>query len=506
MKKTIFTLLGLTVLSFNSLLATENVRFGQDQKTTSGIAERYDNFGSSIEAHGDFNHDGYDDLVIGVPYEDVGSVKNAGGIVVVYGSSKGLKYKNMRWFDQNSKQVPGGVEADDRFGSSLVAGDFNKDGYTDLAVGVPGEDVGKVKDAGAIIILYGSYYGLRGYGSKWFDQDSKGIPGGVEAYDHFGAVLSAGDFNRDGYSDLVIGIPNEDIGKKKDAGAITMMYGSKKGLTGSGAKWFDQDSSGIPGGVEAYDNFGSSLATGDFNHNGYDDVAVGVPYEDLGKVKNAGAVVIICGSKYGLHGSGAQWLDQDTGGIPGGVEAYDYFGQTLATGDFNKDGYVDLAIGIPSEGIGSVKDAGGITIIYGSRKGLRPYSSSWFDQNTPGIPGHVEQYDRFGSSLSAGDFNRDGYVDLVVGIPHENKGTIQNAGAVTIIYGSNNGLRGYNAKWLDQNSPGVAGHVEAYDYFGLSLSMGDFNNDGYSDLAIGIPYEDIGNTINAGMVDIIYGK
>ncbi len=154
--------------------------------------------------------------------------------------------------------------------------DFNGDGYDDLAIGAPGEN----NSAGMVHILYSSPTGLTSTGSQTFTQSSLGTDSS-EAGDRFGASLAAGDFNGDGYDDLAVGIPGEDIGSISDAGAVSIIFGSVNGLTGSRDQFWHQDSVNVPGGAEAGDQFGYSLATGDFNGedvNGKSmcDLAVGV--------------------------------------------------------------------------------------------------------------------------------------------------------------------------------------------------------------------------------------
>ena len=122
----------------------------------------------------------------------------------------------------------------DRWGSTLAAGDFDADGYDDLIIGVPQEDIGSIQDAGAVIVLYGSASGLATSRARGFNQDSLGIPGGNEAGDRWGETLVVDDFNGDSFADLIVGVPNESIGSIQKAGAITVIYGSTEGLTSQG--------------------------------------------------------------------------------------------------------------------------------------------------------------------------------------------------------------------------------------------------------------------------------
>jgi len=145
-----------------------------------------------------------------------------------------------------------------------------------------------------------------------------------------GTCKTCGDFNGDGYMDLAIGVPGEDV-NANNAGAVNVIYGSSSGLHKSLAKadqiW-SQDSSGIIGTAGLDDNFGSSLTAGDFNNDGFDDLAIGVPGEDV-NANNAGAVNVIYGSSSALHKNLAkadQFWSQDSGGIAGTAGLDDNFG------------------------------------------------------------------------------------------------------------------------------------------------------------------------------------
>ena len=421
-----------------------------------------------------------------------------------------------------------------------IAGDFNDDGYDDLAIGVPGEDIGPIQAAGAVNVIYGSPSGLKANASgstpddQLWHQDIKGVNGVAEAYDRFGTALAVGDFNDDGYDDLAIGVPGEDIGNIVNAGAVNILYGSKGGLRASASgdtpndQSWHQNSPGVKGGAEAYDAFGSSLAAGDFNNDGHDDLAIGVPYEDVSSITDAGAVNVLYGHESGLtaYALGStpddQFWTQNTPSVKNVSEAYDKFGIALAVGDFNNDGEDDLAIGVPNEDVGNIANAGAVNVLYGHKSsGLRasalgstPNDQYWH-QNTPSILGVAEVGDRFGSALAAGDFNDDGEDDLAIGVPYEDLGILgskTNAGAVNVIYGhESSGLRANalgstpNDQFWHQNRAGVKDVSESYDYFGFALAAGDFNDDGEDDLAIGVPYEDLGSRINAGAVNVIYG-
>jgi hypothetical protein len=138
----------------------------------------------------------------------------------------------------------------------------------------------------------------------------------------------------------------------------------------------------------------------DFNHDGFADLAVGVPQDQPGGL--AGAVNVLYGSASGLSGSGSQYFTQNTRGVGSSAEIFDAFGAALAGGDFNNDGAGDLAVGAPRESLGSIVDrAGAVNVLYGSAGGFSGTGSQFFTQETPGVGGSAENNDLFGFALAA---------------------------------------------------------------------------------------------------------
>ncbi|MBI4518603.1 MAG: FG-GAP repeat protein [Deltaproteobacteria bacterium] len=422
------------------------------------------------------------------------------------------------------------ISRGDRFGSALVACDFNNDGESDLAIGVPEEDVGAVRHAGMVNVLYGTHgqqlQTTAPADQSWTQNSSLGggpVEGSSELGDRFGGALAGGDFNDDGFCDLAIGVPGESIGADEDAGFVNVLYGSAAGLqtTAPADQGWSQDSGGVEGSSGAGDLLGTALAAGDFNNDGYDDLAIGAPGESIGAVEDAGFVNVLYGSAAGLQTAAPadQGWSQDSsvggGAVEGTVERGDRFGSALAAGDFDNNGADDLAVGVPNEEVNGDLEAGFVNVLYGrtGAVGLQtttPVDQGW-SQDSLGVDDSAEEGDHFGRALAAGDFDNDGADDLAVGVPEEDL-PAADGGLVAVLYGdAGTGLQTTaptDDAWT-QNSAGVEGAAEQGDRFGAALAAGDFDNNGVDDLAIGVPEEDLTvggtNYLDAGYVNVLYG-
>ena len=250
-----------------------------------------------------------------------------GTVTVIPGAASRLDVTaNQRWH-QDSLGIADTAESEDMFGFSLATGDFDGSGHDDLAVGVLGEDVGSVEDAGAVNLIYGAGVGLRATGNQLWHQDGTGIADAAEVADSFGSALTAGDFNASGHDDLAVGAPLESVGSIGTAGAVNVIYGSGSRLSATGNQLWSQDSAGIAEAAEFVDLLGSSLTAGDFNGSAHDDLVAGVPGEDVASVVNAGAVNVIYGAGVGLRPDDNQHWHQDSPGIAGVAERDDNLGR-----------------------------------------------------------------------------------------------------------------------------------------------------------------------------------
>jgi FG-GAP repeat len=179
-----------------------------------------------------------------------------------------------------------------------------------------------------------------------------------------------------------------------------VLYGGAGGLTGAGSQLFTQNSSGVGSTAEEGDSFGRALTAGDFNSDGFADLAIGVPFESLGTIREPGAVNVLYGTPTGLTGSGSQTFTQNTPGVGSTAELGDLFGFALAAADFDGDGFADLAVGVQFESLGTLDAVGAVNVLYGTAAGLTGSGSQFFTQNTPGVGSTVEENDLFGFALA----------------------------------------------------------------------------------------------------------
>ncbi|MBO2449339.1 FG-GAP repeat protein [Actinomadura barringtoniae] len=397
--------------------------------------------------------------------------------------------------------------------------DFNGDGYRDLAIGSPSATVAGRRGAGLVSVLYGSRKGLNGARKKVISQATAGVPGAPEAGDHFGSSLASADFDRDGYADLAIGAPEEDAGGKTNAGGVTILWGSRKGL-GKGSAYGEARTAG------ALHRFGEELTVTDIQGDGSPELIVTVPGTSTftwiyfntrttaskpGTASAAGRADVdrswVAAGDINGDGRGDVvygWYDYDGGEVSqrrgftvfyGGANGRFSTGRTvyttvhaLAVGDFDGDRRADVAVGDtydkPSVG-------GRVTVYRGSMFGLG--GSYGIDQATPGVPGAGINEDLFGYSLAVGDVNRDGRADLAVGAPRVDIGRTFNVGRAYVLFGAPGGLTGRGAQAITENTKGVPGTAAAYENFGTQVGLLDHDGDGAADLTAGAPDEDRGN-------------
>src|SRR5262245_1264478 len=421
---------------------------GLDTTSTFTVSSSVHTYGQAVGAAGDVNGDGYADLIVGAPEAEGtgaacsgGSFLGVGRVDVYYGSASGLNASNV-WTLLGCMWTNTGGQLGAGVGT---AGDVNGDGFDDIVVGAPlDRSSGPIR--GAIWVIYGSASGLpvgaNGFGT--LTGASKRQPGTDPTGFGF-TVITAGDVDGDGYADVAAGASGDDT-FGADAGLVRVYRGGSTGLTG-GEYWTLHGSA--PGAF-----LGAWLApAGDVNGDGLPDLLVG----------EANQVLI------------AQSSGTATPSMLPPIAVVSTQRGIATAGDLDGDGLSEVVIGDGAYTNGEASE-GRIAVFAGRGDGPEA-TPVWAPETALDNP-------NFGWSVaSAGDVNGDGIDDVLVGAPTFVNGADADAGVALLYFGSSSGLGGI----------GWAAFGSAGDQLGIAVSAaGDVNGDGFADIVVGAHQSGVG--------------
>ncbi|GAA2277923.1 FG-GAP-like repeat-containing protein [Nonomuraea roseoviolacea subsp. roseoviolacea] len=375
----------------------------------------------------DYDGDGYADLAIGAPGErpdEGGSSTVPGYVVVSYGGARGLDPSRRTVLRPGRDGLPRGFTGGENFGASSASGDFDGDGYADLAIGASSE---RSDGPTAVTIVFGGRGGLSARSAVLIRHEDP----------MFGYMLAAGDFNGDGRQDL--GVATVE--------AAWVVYGSDGIRRRPPRPRLVRRSSAV-----------NALAAGDVTGDGVDDLVVAFSDDDPA---DEGTGAVHRGSPGGLKGVAGPTFDAWGVGV-------------LAVGDVDGDGFGDVIAG---NAYADADDPGGQIFLHRGSASGPAAEGVLISQNSPGVPEDSGDGDGFGADLAVGDVDGDGYADVAVGA----SGKFQQQGAVFLLNGGRGRLPAAAARVL---KPGDAGFARGVQAFGASLRLSDFDKDGRADLAV----------------------
>ncbi|MBA3716970.1 MAG: FG-GAP repeat protein [Actinobacteria bacterium] len=469
------------------------VELGTDASVMVVGAVGADDAGTSVARAGDVNGDGDMDLIVGAP--EAGD-DSAGRAYVIFGPLQSPVIDLAALGEQGFAIV--GEAGDDHAGYSVAAaGDVNHDGHADVIVGAPSAAPHDRAEAGAAYVVFGKsstdQVELGALGARGFRIE------GAKESDFAGfSVSTAGDVDRDGLGDVIVGAPA--LGRHRGYAAVVF---GRRGhapvdlgrLGAAGIRIQGVNKPVQVDGQIVYDETGASVAlAGDVNGDRRPDLVIGSPGPGNGIVTGNAYVVFMPAAKrtveVGALGFGGFRIQ--------GAQGFDYAGESVAAaGDVNSDGFADVITGgTGAHAVGF--EAGAAYVVFGKR------GTSFIDLQKLAGKGFrmdgAEAGEYAGWAVAgAGNAGGDDHPDVFVGAPGANG----DSGSAYVILGQKE-PKSLNLADLGSGGFRLQGLAES-DFAGASVAnVGDMNGDGQPDLAVGAPAADFQDRQNSGAVYVVF--
>ncbi len=387
-------------------------------------------------AVGNVNGDACDDIIIGTLKGDTPNGINTGIVYVVFGNTGYTPSSSVSITSSSVVTIYGGVQAGDdlnRFGQSIAVGDFDSNGRDDIIIGAPGVDLAGKANAGTAYVVFGPLSAGSTVNLATPPANVMTIKGAA-ADDRTGCAVASGDFNADGYDEIVVAATGA-FGTK---GAVYLLNGyADVDTLGTVDLVTPPDKTLIYRGGEEGARIGTALAVGNVNNNIYPDLLISSVVRDnmRGEVYGiAGGPDLIKTRTVDLEEPdlGEFWIYGDDQG--------EMIGHSLAVADLNQDGFGEVVMGSPSASdliLGYPRTvAGRVSAIWSDNTF---FSGREFDLNDD--PDSVtvfigpEESSRLGYSLAMGDFDGDNVDDILMGAPGLNTDSVSGAGEIFAVRG-----------------------------------------------------------------------
>ncbi|MDG2148640.1 MAG: FG-GAP-like repeat-containing protein [Planctomycetota bacterium] len=382
-----------------------------------------DEFGASMAAIGDLNDDGIQDIVVGAPGTSDGGFQR-GALWILFMEDDGTVGSSTKISDTTGA-LPIGLEDGHRLGRSVAGlGDFDGDGAEDIMVGL---DMAITTQQGSAVWI------LLLDPSGRVKSAINATPSGLGFSDGFGcSIANMGDMNGDGITDVAVGADRASATSSTQAeGLVYFLYLSASGQV----ILFDSiGNAGLQGGLAPGDRFGAAVANiRDVDNNGVNDIAVGATGDDLGFLTDGSS-----SSRNGSGDQGAVWIihlgldstpfvlnsnkiGDSTGGFTGALDSFDLFGSAITLlDDLDQNGVFDLAVGAPGDDDASASQTsinkGAVWVLFMESTG-NTSSFVKISDSQEGVPLSLSDSDAFGTSLMVSDFDGNGILSLLAGVP-----------------------------------------------------------------------------------------